>query len=280
MNAGLEARLKHLTLDDAIDIAVHRNPDILRQLQEIQRTQGVVVEVRAQLLPHLILTGTFQQEDQKLLEGGRGGSTGSSSTGTGTTGTGVGTGTGTGNGTTGTTTGSSPSCAGRSRHRPRRRPGRFSKALRAPLAAAVRRPTGIQRHHRSPANLVQRRRFAADPSGALHPRQCLLTTARDGGHHVNNVKTQFYTVLLDEALIKIQEETIRLLESQLRDQQNRFAAGTVPRFDVLQANVAVSNQRPAAHHARNNITTWVTSVSPAVSAWSTAPTRSESHPSK
>jgi outer membrane protein TolC len=43
-----------------------------------------------------------------------------------------------------------------------------------------------------------------------------------------------------------------LLESQLKDQQNRFEAGTVPRFNVLQAQVALSNQIPQLITARNN----------------------------
>ena len=45
---------------------------------------------------------------------------------------------------------------------------------------------------------------------------------------------------------------MRLLESQLKDQQNRFDAGTVPRFNVLQAQVALSNQIPQLISARNN----------------------------
>ena len=98
MTPGLAERLKHLTLDDAIDIAVHRNPDILRQLQEIQRNQGLVIQVRAALLPHLIMTGTFQQTDKKLLESGTGttGAGGTTAGGTGTPTTGGTTGTGTG----------------------------------------------------------------------------------------------------------------------------------------------------------------------------------------
>ena len=64
MTDALAQRLKHLTLDDAIDIALHRNPQILNQLQEIQRLQGVFVQVRAAALPHVIATGTFSAEDQ------------------------------------------------------------------------------------------------------------------------------------------------------------------------------------------------------------------------
>ena len=59
-------------------------------------------------------------------------------------------------------------------------------------------------------------------------------------------------MLVDKALIDIQNENLRLLQSHLADQQNRFAAGTVPRFDVLQASVAVANQRPLVITAVNN----------------------------
>ncbi|HEV8423099.1 MAG TPA: TolC family protein, partial [Chthoniobacterales bacterium] len=47
-------------------------------------------------------------------------------------------------------------------------------------------------------------------------------------------------------------ESVHLLEQQLQDQQNRFEAGTVPRFNVLQAEVALANQQPALITARNN----------------------------
>src|SRR5437588_5481772 len=69
---------------------------------------------------------------------------------------------------------------------------------------------------------------------------------------VATVRQQFYLVLLDRALIGVQEESVRLLQSQLQDQQNRFEAGTVPRFNVLQAQVALSNQLPQLITAQNN----------------------------
>jgi outer membrane protein TolC len=59
-------------------------------------------------------------------------------------------------------------------------------------------------------------------------------------------------VLLDRAIIQVQEENIHLLESQLTDQQNRFEAGTVPRFNVLQAEVALANARPQLIQARDD----------------------------
>lgn len=69
---------------------------------------------------------------------------------------------------------------------------------------------------------------------------------------IATTKTQFYQVILDRALIGVQVESVQLLESQLKDQQNRFEAGTVPRFNVLQAQVQLSNQIPNLIAARNN----------------------------
>ena len=69
---------------------------------------------------------------------------------------------------------------------------------------------------------------------------------------ISTVKQQFYQVLLNRELIVVQEDSVRLLENQLKDQENRFEAGTVPRFNVLQAQVQLANQIPQLITARNN----------------------------
>ncbi|HYJ07021.1 MAG TPA: TolC family protein [Chthoniobacterales bacterium] len=69
---------------------------------------------------------------------------------------------------------------------------------------------------------------------------------------IATVKQQFYQILLNRALVGVQEDSVTLLKSQLQDQQNRFEAGTVPRFNVLQAQVALSNQYPVLITAQNN----------------------------
>src|SRR4051812_27976125 len=50
-----------LSLDRAVALALKQNPDLLRALQEIERTRGQVIEVRAQALPHIVATGNFSQ---------------------------------------------------------------------------------------------------------------------------------------------------------------------------------------------------------------------------
>src|SRR5947208_1488200 len=69
---------------------------------------------------------------------------------------------------------------------------------------------------------------------------------------IATVKTQFYQVVVNGELIKVQEQSVHLLESQLKDQQNRFEAGTVPRYNELQAEVALYNQMPQLITAQNN----------------------------
>jgi outer membrane protein TolC len=69
---------------------------------------------------------------------------------------------------------------------------------------------------------------------------------------IATVKTQFYQIVVNRELIKVNEQSVHLLEAQLKDQQNRFEAGTVPRFNVLQAEVALYNQLPLLITAQNN----------------------------
>jgi outer membrane protein TolC len=66
------------------------------------------------------------------------------------------------------------------------------------------------------------------------------------------VRTQFYTVLLAKERIKVQEDSVNLLEQQLKDARNRFEAGTTSNFEVLRAEVALANGQPPLIQARND----------------------------
>ena len=68
---------------------------------------------------------------------------------------------------------------------------------------------------------------------------------------VSDTKKLFYDVIFNRALIRVREESVAVLQSQLQDQQSRFEAGTVPRFNVLQAEVALANAIPPVIQARN-----------------------------
>ena len=68
---------------------------------------------------------------------------------------------------------------------------------------------------------------------------------------VSQVINLFYQVVLNRALIVTQEQNVALLQQQVKDQQNRYDAGTVPRFNVLQAEVQLANALPPLIQAQN-----------------------------
>ncbi len=66
------------------------------------------------------------------------------------------------------------------------------------------------------------------------------------------VRLAYYDVLLAAQQITVNEASVVLLQQELDDQQRRYTAGTVPKLNVLRADVALANQRPALIQARNN----------------------------
>ncbi len=237
----VRVELKNLTLDRAVALAIERNPEILRQLQEIQRAKGVFITARADALPQLVASATYSGQQQRLVSSG---SSGALSRFVFAPAAGV----------------------------PANQAGQLFDSLGNPVTLGQ----GGQ-----PFNLNDL--FGGSGSSSriptqnyqiqLQATQFIFTSGRvthqiraaqfnEGAQYfalreivdqtILNVRTGFYQVLLNEALIKIQEENVVLLENQLRDQQNRFAAGTVPRFNVLQAEVQLANQRPQLITARNN----------------------------
>jgi outer membrane protein TolC len=189
--------VRKFTLDQAIQAALQRNPALLLALKEIERTKGVIIEIRAQALPHITPAGQFQWSDPKL----------------GTSGGGI---VGGGSGT----------------------------AARSDLFYVI-RVTGTQLIFNGTTLPAIRGTFFQRDSAYFAFRNVL-------DQLISTVKTQFYQVVVDKALIGVQEESVHLLETQLKDQQNRFEAGTVPRFNVLQAEVALYNQYPQLIAAKNN----------------------------
>src|SRR5215468_7915384 len=55
------------TLDQAILTAVQRNPTLLNAEQEIKRSRGVIIQVRAQALPQITANANFQWTDPNLV---------------------------------------------------------------------------------------------------------------------------------------------------------------------------------------------------------------------
>jgi outer membrane protein TolC len=69
---------------------------------------------------------------------------------------------------------------------------------------------------------------------------------------VVQVEVSYYDVLLTLQQITVQEASVELLTSELADTTRRYDAGTVPRFNVLRAEVELANARPKLIRARNS----------------------------
>jgi outer membrane protein TolC len=220
---GSSISARRFTLKQALETAFQRNPDILRARQEIRRTKGVQIEVTSQALPHLTADSAFNWTESSLQSGG-----GSFTQGT------------------------SPSATPAATIAPLVT-GTGSTSTK-PLTIASVKPTDYSYFLRfTGSQLLYNGSVIPNIRGAGYSADASLFALRDSIDRViATVRQQFYQVILNKELIGVQEESVRLLESQLKDQQNRFEAGTVPRFNVLQAEVALSTQQPALITARNN----------------------------
>jgi outer membrane protein TolC len=217
------------TIDKAVITALKQNPDVLRALEEIERTKGVIIEIRAQVLPHITPNATYNWTDPNLRS-----ATSFTTTGAGST--------------------PAPSPIVASAESQVRDSG-----PQAAAAARARTTPNVQETDVSYSIRVTGTQLIFNGTswpairGTFFQRDSAYFALRNTVDQViATVKTQFYQVILDRALIVVQEESVRLLESQLKDQQNRFEAGTVPRFNVLQAQVQLYNQIPQLITARNN----------------------------
>jgi outer membrane protein len=69
---------------------------------------------------------------------------------------------------------------------------------------------------------------------------------------VLEAQVAYFAVLLAEQQIIVHEASVELLGQELADTTRRFDAGTVPRFNVLRAEVELANERPKLIRARNS----------------------------
>jgi len=233
----VSGRVPTFTLDQAILTALQRNPTLLNAEQEIKRSKGVIIQVRAQALPQINANANFQWVDPHL------------------TGARV-------FGNTSTTSGFTPSPAA-STGAASLMEGLPSQVgdFRAPLAAPTPVPVrNIEQSDISYAISVTGTQLIFNGTtfnqirGTFFQRDSAYFAFRNVlDQLIATVKTQFYQIIVNRDLVSVNEENVHLLEAQLKDQQNRFEAGTVPRFNVLQADVQLHNQIPQLITAQNNL---------------------------
>ncbi len=85
----------------------------------------------------------------------------------------------------------------------------------------------------------------------LTKQQALLQYEAVVADTLLDVRVAYYDILLAAQQIIVQEASVNLLRKELEDATRRFEAGTVPRFNVLRAEVEVANARPKLIRAKN-----------------------------
>lgn len=86
----------------------------------------------------------------------------------------------------------------------------------------------------------------ADQIAALGFQSAVANTILD-------VRKTFYQILLNKAQVEVRQQSVKLLEEQLRDAQSRFDVGAVPRFNVLRAEVELANAKPPLIRSQNDL---------------------------
>jgi outer membrane protein TolC len=236
--ASSATRVPTFTLDQAILTALQQNPTLLNAEQEIKRTKGVIIQVRAQALPQINVNATYDWTDPNLVNARTVSTTAGIPTGPTTTGTGA----------SGSLVESPQSQVGDAR----------TLAAAAPTATPGVRNTQLSDVSYSISVIGSQLIFNGTTfnqiRGTFFQRDSAYFAFRNIlDQLIATVKTQFYQIVVNRELVKVNEQSVHLLESQLKDQQNRFEAGTVPRFNVLQAEVALYNQLPLLITAQNNL---------------------------
>ncbi|MFY8217312.1 MAG: TolC family protein, partial [Chthoniobacterales bacterium] len=206
------------TLDDAVKTALQKNPTLLNAVQQIRFTRGQVIEITAQALPQVDAVAGYQQIAPELADPATPASSGDNTINIPLP--------------DGTTV--PLNLGGVS--------GRYvnDKAWNVGFQAS-------QLLYNGGAVISGIRAADAVESGAYF---LLRQTINDV---VAQVKIGFFQVVLNRALIVAQKQSVDLLGEQLKDQENRYEAGTVPRFNVLQAEVALANAQPPLIQAQNNL---------------------------
>jgi outer membrane protein TolC len=226
--SNVDYRSHRLTLDDAVQLSLKQSPTILTKIQELKRNKGLVFEAQAKLLPQVIGSGSYTQDDPGLVRTSTGGK-------------------GANLDLLGVPAGQSVVIG----------PGGTSNIVSIPINQLL---SGQQTATENWLVQIQVQQLLWDGGATIASRRAARIN-EDGAYYslrdtidstVETVRTQFYTILLDKALIQVQEESVNLLQSQLEDQKSRFEAGTVPQFNVLQAQSQLQNQIPFLIQAQNN----------------------------
>jgi outer membrane protein TolC len=225
-----------MTVDEAVQLALKQNPSILSQVQQIKVQKGLVFQAQSKLLPQLTMASNYSQNANGLNPASEAVRSQFDVLAVPANSQGL----------IVNSTGSNPFLS----------PNTPSGTNAFPIPASITSSSANQTWqvtltvsqliYDGGATIASRRAARINEDQAYYTLRDTIDTV------VQTVRTQFYQIILNKALVQVQEESVNLLQSQLEDQKSRFEAGTVPQFNVLQAEGTLENQIPQLIAARNN----------------------------
>lgn len=205
-------KVADLTLNEAVQISLKQNPTILNAIQQIRLTRGQLIEVVAQAVPQIAISSGYQNQADSLQ----------------------------------------PPRGGSSRIEIPNPSGGKPTILTIGGGSASQNQSWNIQFTASQLIFDGGATIAGIKAGSATYNSAFFSLRSTVDNIVSQVITQFYQVVLNRALIVAQQQNVALLQQQVQDQQNRYEAGTVPRFNVLQAEVQLANARPPLIQAENN----------------------------
>jgi len=184
-------KVPDMKLEDAIKLALKKNPDILDGVQKLNLTSGQMISVRSKITPQVSLTSDYGYTTRELNQVEIGS------------------------------------------------PNMNNQIWNINLEFN-------QLLYDGGATISSIRAAIASEHGSYFQLRATIDQV------ISDVKINFSEIVLNRALIIANQQSVDLLTEQLKDQRNRYEAGTVPRFNVLQAEVALANAKPPLIQAQNN----------------------------
>ena len=88
-------------------------------------------------------------------------------------------------------------------------------------------------------------------TGVFEKQRCELEEVRN--KVAMDVRIGFYDVLLNRAKVRVRENSVRVLDEELKTQEERLKAGIVSTLNVRRAQVALANEQPELANAKTEL---------------------------
>ncbi len=106
-------------------------------------------------------------------------------------------------------------------------------------------------------------RFGINPGAfynSLQLSRASYITSREEVRRIKNetelqIIKSYFSLILAEEMITLRKDSVELFKSNLKDVQNMYSTGSIPKYDLLQAKVQLNSQQPLLFEAENNYRT-------------------------